>query len=599
MVANHPTLTACLEAADSMESALNCLGDTSNWPADHELRQQCSRFRQACRELAQQKGIDEFAVAFIGPKNAGKTTILSLLIRSRTIREKLAAGQGLAGSTKRILWLSSRPITTLDRRMEESLHLDPSDLVNLGCDYTLVDVPGANEANRQRSEAAQRALCAAHLKILVVEARTMEDATLLDYLQDADGATILPLINQIRPGTEDREVSAFMSTLRKALPGSNVLTPLCIGDFHLAGDGDSTRAQEEAADQLQGRLQEVIGRGPLHELLEPQFNQLKARFQDEMHASLTKALPATAEAARELQEFESGLALQALERLLGADDRDRAALPALKQQIRALYQQRTPGIFFPWRTFVSLANLLYGALEKVPLLLLGSLPSLLSSAMTAVKNVAREREYSEDRKEGLRKHAELLVKESLYPRVDHLEAAIRSDLRNPSPATPHEGLEIEFEGLEILQTRSSELFQEVLETRSPGRVSTWITGLLGMGIFWGIFIWPFIALYTDYYHAVDAFVRERVVRERAAPEVFPSDSLSMVGTSFLLAIFPMLFWLLLVLGWAASTNRALGSLQSLRQGHQKIIEDLKAHHLLRIRARHPHLQACLRLFSKH
>jgi predicted GTPase len=200
MVTDNPTLKACLESADAIETALNSLGDTSQWPADHALRQQCAEFRHAARDLAEQKGLDQFVIAFIGPKNAGKTTLLSMLLRSEVTKQQLSSGEGLRGTTEKVLWLSSQPIPDLDRQVEESLHVSSSDLVNLGCDYTLIDVPGANEAHQSRVAAASRALRTAHLKVLVMEARTMEDASLLDYMEGADGATILPVINQIRPG---------------------------------------------------------------------------------------------------------------------------------------------------------------------------------------------------------------------------------------------------------------------------------------------------------------------------------------------------------------------------------------------------------------
>ena len=195
MVSDNPTLNACLDVANDFETALNSLGDTSQWPADHALRQRCAEFRYAARDLAEQKGLNQFAIAFIGPKNAGKTTLLSLLLRSKTIKEQLASGEGIRGTTEKIQWISSEPISDLDRRVEESVHIVPSDVAKLGCDYTLIDVPGANEAHPLRAAAAARALRTAHLKVLVAEARTIEDASLLDYLQDADGATILPVIN--------------------------------------------------------------------------------------------------------------------------------------------------------------------------------------------------------------------------------------------------------------------------------------------------------------------------------------------------------------------------------------------------------------------
>ncbi|MDC0504010.1 50S ribosome-binding GTPase, partial [Verrucomicrobiales bacterium] len=306
MVSDNPTLNACLDVANDFETALNSLGDTSQWPADHALRQRCAEFRYAARDLAEQKGLNQFAIAFIGPKNAGKTTLLSLLLRSKTIKEQLASGEGIRGTTEKIQWISSEPISDLDRRVEESVHIVPSDVAKLGCDYTLIDVPGANEAHPLRAAAAARALRTAHLKVLVAEARTIEDASLLDYLQDADGATILPVINQIRPGTEDQDISGFLDRLQSAIPNSRLLSPLRVPDFQLAGQ---TESAVDAAEALQRRLRDVVRAEHLDELLEPQLLRMKTRFQDEMHGELSKALPATAEAAQELQHIESHLAV--------------------------------------------------------------------------------------------------------------------------------------------------------------------------------------------------------------------------------------------------------------------------------------------------
>ncbi|MCH1505237.1 MAG: 50S ribosome-binding GTPase, partial [Verrucomicrobiales bacterium] len=296
MVSDNPTLNACLDVANDFETALNSLGDTSQWPADHALRQRCAEFRYAARDLAEQKGLNQFAIAFIGPKNAGKTTLLSLLLRSKTIKEQLASGEGIRGTTEKIQWISSEPISDLDRRVEESVHIVPSDVAKLGCDYTLIDVPGANEAHPLRAAAAARALRTAHLKVLVAEARTIEDASLLDYLQDADGATILPVINQVRPGTEDQDISGFLDRLQSAIPNSRLLSPLRVPDFQLAGQ---TESAVDAAEALQRRLRDVVRAEHLDELLEPQLLRMKTRFQDEMHGELSKALPATAEAAQE------------------------------------------------------------------------------------------------------------------------------------------------------------------------------------------------------------------------------------------------------------------------------------------------------------
>ena len=591
-MASNITLQACLSHADQLETSLSGLGDISAWPAYGGLIHRCAQFRQECQEMVCQKGVGQLAMAFIGPKNAGKTTLLSLFVRNDKVIRKLHPGGGLAGATEKVTWISTQPLRDLDWEVEENIAVDAADLINLGCDYTLVDVPGANEANLERAAGAQRALRAAHVKVLVMDARTLEDTSIIDYLENADGATILPVINQIRPGTDDQDIAVFMATLKNALPGGNVLPPIRIPDFQLVEDAEAGKIRKRAAADLRQHLEFIVKEQRLDDLLEPQLVRLKAKFTETIQQELTQALPATARAAREILDTESTISVKALELLLGADDHNRVVMVGLRQQLRSIFQQRTPVLFFPWSTFVGLANLLYGALEKVPLVLVGSLPSLASSAMTAMKNAARDREFSSSQRDGLRKHAELLVKESLHPKVDQLEAAIRSDLRSERRTTSDEALEVEFEGLDILQTRSSALFTEVLESRASSRSSTWATGIVGLLIFWALFSWPMVSLYKDYFAAID-----QLISGNSGNYSFPSESLPVLTTGFLLASVPMMLWMTVVLSWAGSSRRARECLGVLRAGHQCIIEELNAGQLLKVRADHPHLRSCLKLFS--
>ena len=93
---------------------------------------------------------------------------------------------------------------------------------------------------------------------------------------------------------------------------------------------------------MQDRLKEVVRSENFDELLDPQLKRLRTRFQADMHQALSQALPATAEAAQRLQSLEDNLAADALERLLGADDRDRAVLTGLRQQHSELIRAKTP-----------------------------------------------------------------------------------------------------------------------------------------------------------------------------------------------------------------------------------------------------------------
>ncbi|MEM7386171.1 MAG: GTPase domain-containing protein [Verrucomicrobiota bacterium] len=581
--------------AEGMESSLAALGDTSSWEAYPELVEKCRVFREASKEISGQRGFSDSVVAFLGPKNAGKTTLLSCFVREGAVKEQLNPGASIRQATEKIIWVGSAPPSEMDRRVEEVLELPNGGLVDLGFPYTLVDVPGSNERELLRSEAAKRALHTAHLKVLVIDRRSLEDAGVLEYAREADGACVLPVVNQIR-STEDDEsdYTRFETRLKEALPGSTVLPLLRVPDFLLEAEEKRKALVERTTLKLQETVAEILKQHSPRELLEPQLARLQKRFREDVREILTRALPATSAAVREVQETEEGLAIKALEHLLGSEEDQREIMVGLRQQLRGVFLQRTSLLLFPWRTFLGLANLLHGAMEKVPFLLMGSLPSLLTTSLTAVKNAVRDREMNAAKESALQEHAEMLVKESLQPQVEHLEAALRSDLRAPSGAARKaSAFEVHFDGLDNLQRRSSGLFADVLGRHAPGAKAATVCGVIGCLIFWAIFSWPMIALYRDYFSAAgEVFGEGPQITKR-----FPQQSVSMLMTSFLLAVLPMFFFLLLVLSWVGSRSRAAACLAELREKHHGIIKELSRKNLLRIRTEHSRLGACLKLFQ--
>src|SRR4029079_16659773 len=90
-------LDQCRRVADQVESAVAQLG--SAWGGHGPLMNLCSQFRLAAEHLAHNRGLAEITIAFVGPKKAGKTTLLGLLIKSEDKRARLKAGRSSEQST--------------------------------------------------------------------------------------------------------------------------------------------------------------------------------------------------------------------------------------------------------------------------------------------------------------------------------------------------------------------------------------------------------------------------------------------------------------------------------------------------------------------
>jgi hypothetical protein len=268
-------------------------------------------------------------------------------------------------------------------------------------------------------------------------------------------------------------------------------------------------------------------RRPLRALLaEPQLVEKLRHFKKRVVQLATEHLPATSAALEELRSGLEALPRQALEKMLG---NDRLIAVNVRGRFRTLLLERTPIIFFPWRLTLSIANLVHGATDRVPLVFLGSLPSLLTTAFTAARNLKRRHEFAEDVKAGLQQRIGAMLKEGAGPQLRILDHALQRDLNLPRGETPHTAVTstATLTGLETLQARSAEMFHETLEKWAPSRRAAIMLGLLGFLIFWGVFGWPMFGLYQDFAVAASHLLIFRDV----APHQFPEGVFSMLATS--------------------------------------------------------------------
>ncbi len=592
---SHTPLETCRRLADDVERHAGVLG--LEWEDHAAVLRMCEDFRRSCEEVAGNRGIDHVTIAFTGPKNSGKTRLLSLFVEGEDARRRLRVGYGRSDATEKVTWIGPRPPGDLREDCEAHILCSEEDLVDLGFPYTLVDVPGLNEADERRSDAAVRALDSSLVKVLVTARRELEDKALAHYLARADGSLILPVINFVRAEVPQEDLDEFQAMLRESLPHSEVRPPVLVGDAAIGGDDGQTKGGDESilpddVERLRRAIRDAAGPRRLRDLPQARLNRKYRRFKDDVGRFMGERLPASRRALDALRETEEGLPGETLGHLLGSD---RALRAGVRQRLRATLLQRTPYVFFPWRAFLALANLLHGAVERIPFALMGSIPAWVSGAFTAARNVKDARDFSRGVEGGVRGYVEGAVREKILPKVRDLEFVLNRELRSGGEEIPAAAgdLQVKISGLDNLQARSSEIFHSAVDRWAPSRAAATLTGLAGFLIFWGLFAWPVYGLYLDFFDAVRALWTDH----SGASGSFPSAPFGMLGTSLLLALLPMGFFMLASVSLLVRPRRVTACLEQIRGGHSETVADLVRAGLLTIEVEQPRIDACLFLLK--
>ncbi len=583
-------LEHCIAHADRLERAALDLavreGPLATIPA------RCAAFRRACRQIASNRGLDRLTVAVLGPRNSGKSTLVSLLVRNTEVRSRIPIGNAAGQSTRQILWIGPQRPPDLDDATEAWIPCPAEELEDVGAPFQLADVPGFNDRSPEVRAAAGNALSAALLKILVVDERDLEARAITSYLRDADGTAVLPVINRAGD-TGPADVNAFVAELGAALPSSRILEPLVVPDFRRR-ESDPDQILAAARASLVERLRNLAAEATdLADFSTPQLQSRLARFRTEIARLAARALPATAPVIASLDEAERRLPSEVLAQSLGPD---RALHAVLRQHVRSVWLDNTPAVFFPWRITLAGANLVWGALDRIPLLLLGSVPSLIGATWAAARNVRSAADFRERTTAGLREYVARRATEQLAPLVRSLQDSVAADLgRNTlrtgdhpaEPSAPSSG-ETLVEGIQTLQERSAVALDAVVERRAPGAAFSILVALLGFLIFWAVAGWPLYAVYLDYFRAALGTAHHL----NGSVGLYPTPGFSLVLTTALLGLLPMGVWLVATAAWVTRRGRIRRAARELKLAHDTIIRELFEAGLLRARLAHRDLAAC-------
>jgi GTPase SAR1 family protein len=589
---NSPLLLACRRAAQDAEHHALRLG--LDWSGYQPIADAAAAFRHECDAIHENRGLTSVTIAFVGPKNAGKTTLISLLLASDTVRASLNIGTAAKNATARPTWIASEKPPDLKRSVEDFIPCSENEFVPLGVAYAILDVPGLDENRSERSHLAIRALDHAQVKVLVIERSQLATQHWQSYLAKTDGAVIVPVITHT-PRADDpynalnaNDRTQFEAALKLSLPTSWILPTIVMTDYDLEG-AERTVILEQTRAALCARLRDAVNQRPIEKLAEPQITVRFSRFRKAIAALAAQHLPATALTLAPIEDELRQLPASAVSTLLGSD----LLLSAnIRGTLRSTLLNRTPVFVFPWRLSLAVSNLVHGATDRLPLALLGSPPSMLVTAWAAAKNLRDRRQFAEDMDSGLRRRVEAVLKDKLSRRLTDLERNLANDL-NTSQASVHtrDKCSVRLVGLESLQTQSTELFHRVMNEAAPSSLVAWLLGVLGFAMFWSVLGQPLAGLYVDFFRAAEA----TLTRSASTVQAFPSGTGSMLATSALLALLPMSLLLLLSLTWLTRKSRVERCISLVRSGHQKLIKGLSDEEILYAELSEPQLDACRQL----
>lgn len=583
------THSECLRLADEVEGDARRIG--VNWAGFQPIVTECSSFRTACDAVVAARVPDAVTIGFVGLKNAGKTHLLSLLIRNEERRQQLQIGVAHRNATTNPTWVAAAPPTGFRPGAEKFIPCPAEDL-ELPC--ALLDVPGFDEGTEDRRRAAIRALEEARIKVLVIGRPELETNAWADYIEHVNGATVIPVITKVyKDDLSAEDIAFFQQDLQRRLPRSpRVFEPIVMAHFTEEG-ADRSEIINATRRSLRESLASAASVNTIQVSTEQELLGRQGSFRKRVQALADRHLAATKSGLAPIDAALRGLPQRASDALLG----DEAALRArVRASLRAGLLDRTPVFVFPWRLALSIANLVHGATDRLPLAMGGSLPSMLAVGWSAAKNVREGREFREEVQAGLRRRVEERLKEDeqFTVKLQTLGASLNSDLGGKESSTAPDAAAkctVRLHGLEALQDGSTQIFQRVVDDATPSVFKAWLFGLLGFGVFWGILGQPLYGLYQDFYLAA----AKVLVRAEATVEAFPGGTSSVLLTSTLLALVPMGLLLLFTVAWIARGSRVKACVEALRNEHRSAIAALSASGVVRAELSEPRLDACRRL----
>ncbi len=537
----------------------------------------CDEALDELESFANGRGIDSPIIAVLGAKNSGKSWLCRLLVKDEASRERIPSGETSKFTTEKATWIGPDAPPALDTEHEVQIAMRSDAMVDLGLRYTLLDLPGYNDATIPAREAALRAQRGAPLRVLVASSATLTDESQFAFLEKSNGTRILPVVvddDHPRLETEGRsDLAAMVARIRYHCPHADVLQPVIVPHVQRA-PGDKLAKIRLAEERLFPELSKIIASVPLDENMigKVVIERLRRDLVGDLRDFVRRVSPAYAD----LEMTEAGLAAELVKKILGPDQQLETGL---RMKMRMLSLSRTPSWLFPFRTFLGLFAITAGAWDRMAFAMAGSLPSLALLIFQTAKNTKCLAEMTDDVKVALAKRLESMARDDLGDRnrifIRSINASLPDATRRPEEGTPR----THFIGLERVTEESGAIFEQVTRKHVFGRVGLILWGGLATLLFMGLLSGPLLAVYREFGHAwLGAFNDSTGVRWQA----FPTPSANMILTSLLLALLPVIFCALLCCLRTTPADRVRSALVAVKAEHESMLDRLTSKKIIRL-----------------
>ena len=566
-------------------------------PPTPAIRQLCRQTLAEAQLLVNRTTTAAVPLVLVGRTASGKGWLARCFLRDPALRQAIPSGQNAQDRSNRLLWIGPQPPPQLEEG-EEYLPAASGQMLDLGVPYWLGDAPGFSTFSEAAERLHRRALASAALKILVLPQESLRDAGIAQLLRQLPAARVLPVIrfraelgqHQPRPQTLE-DVRHEHQRWQQAAPATEILPPLFIPDADSYAPHDPEQAVTYTQKLLQERLTSLLADAQQQQLataveIRARQDQLRRSIQQHLEELRQRLQPTLAEINRILYNL-----LPQLTRQMFGEDVHLATLVRIRLRTYAFHQ--TQPWCFPYRSILGLLILTSNAWDRLIFSLTGSVPSLAVVVWQSWKNI---RSIKKTLTRPQRPFAEYLHQqacEALAAPVQRMRqslAALRED-ETQTEQSQQQQVTVRIVGLDEFQERCRHLLEQNFTTSLSRWYSPMLFALLATLAFLIFFSGPIVVIYRQYIETLWRVFQGEYVQWND----FPRPDFSMILTSFVLSVIPVVIIAILALTWFTRFRLVEGLTRTLRQQLDTLTEQWQKQAMLRLELHDPQWQAVQRL----
>jgi hypothetical protein len=570
------------------------------------IRSACSRFDEDCRAIIEGRGLAGLTVAVIGAKGQGKTWVVRQMVLDDRVRLALPSGVLSHEATTKLYWIGSMAPPDLNTDFERFIPCPPASMIDFGYEYTLLDTPGVTAIDSREAELGKKALSLTPVQILVIRRDQLRSSTSSPIVHRSEGVVCVPVVTTVsprevspvelesyssssetlKPSPLQSDLNRWLTMLRESAPHTKLTAPILVEDFEATGDEAAAgeRFRRCITEQLRGH-----SLADLHETRQARLTATTLDFRRGISDLIRIEAPNLVQAVQHFSVESKALPHRVVESMLGSTV---VLETAVRSRLRTQVVSDTSLVWFPYRTILSTLSLTQGAWDRVVLAMTGSIPSIFGTLIAWTRNVQQARNAEQSLQQDLHERLNRQVLDQLGPirRKFHRslstsglsENAARSEVGQPS-----------LRGVEELQSRSKALFESTVRLHRTSRWLLACVGLIGTLIFWGMLFGPFLLIYREYFEAC----WKSLTNEAITSEQFPHPKPSMLFTSVILSIIPMLLYTMIALSLFIRRSKIERLARGLVDQNRRLVGELQEKNILRLELDDPALENASFLLS--